>query len=196
MADDLSRTHASLLLRLADHRDGAAWSEFCRRYGALIAGFARRLGVQPSDQDDALQEVLAALAQAMPGFRYDPEKGRFRGYLKAATVHAVQRLRQKRHASRLGELPSAFDAADDDASNDDAFEAEWRQYHLREAMRTIAVEFNEADRAAFAAYAIEGKDARATAQSLGLSVDQVYQAKSRILKRLEALIAEQVAVEG
>jgi RNA polymerase sigma-70 factor, ECF subfamily len=67
---------------------------------------------------------------------------------------------------------------------------------LRQAMRLIAVEFNDADRKAFQRYAVEGREVRETATALGLSVDQVYQAKSRIMKRLSELIDEQVRDEG
>jgi RNA polymerase sigma-70 factor, ECF subfamily len=77
-----------------------------------------------------------------------------------------------------------------------SWEAEWRQYHLRLAMARIRAEFNAQDVAAFEAYAAASQAAGEVASKLGLSVDQVYQAKSRILRRLKALIAEQTADEG
>ena len=76
------------------------------------------------------------------------------------------------------------------------WEEEWRQYHLRFAMKRIDSEFNEADRAAFRLYAVDQKPALEAAQALGLTVDQVYQAKSRILARLSALVEAQVREEG
>ena len=79
---------------------------------------------------------------------------------------------------------------------DARWEAEWRQYHLRLAMTRIRAEFNAQDVAAFEAYAAGDRAAADVASSLGLSVDQVYQAKSRILRRLKAVIAEQTADEG
>ncbi len=62
-------------------------------------------------------------------------------------------------------------------------------------MKTIAAEFNENDRAAFDAYAVGGRDVGETAESLGMSVDQVYQAKSRILKRIGELVEQQLKEE-
>jgi DNA-directed RNA polymerase specialized sigma24 family protein len=67
---------------------------------------------------------------------------------------------------------------------------------LRQAMRGIAAEFNTADQQAFQRYAVEGRDVRETADALHLTVDQVYQAKSRIMKRLSELIDQQVQEEG
>jgi DNA-directed RNA polymerase specialized sigma24 family protein len=65
-------THQSLLVRLSDRQDQAAWREFCDRYEELVRGFARRQGVQGSEQDDVLQDVLWALTRVMPGFVYQP----------------------------------------------------------------------------------------------------------------------------
>lgn len=63
-------------------------------------------------------------------------------------------------------------------------------------MRIITVEFNAADRQAFQRYAVEGREVRDVAVELGLSVDQVYHAKSRIMRRLSELIETQVREEG
>jgi DNA-directed RNA polymerase specialized sigma24 family protein len=86
--------------------------------------------------------------------------------------------------------------AAEDADIDASWETEWRDYHLRRAMQAVEAEFNRADRAAFAAYALQGRDAKAVAAELGLSVDQVYQAKTRVLRRVSQLIERQVAEEG
>lgn len=188
-------THVSLLARLADGKDPAAWSEFSGRYGELIRGFCRRQGLQDADCQDVTQEVLVSLTKAMPGFTYDPAKGKFRSYLKTAVVRAIaRRTCQKSGVTGLGDIESLAPSAG--GSDESAWEAEWRQYHLRLAMKTIEAEFNEIDRAAFERYALRGMDAERTASLLGISVDQVYQVKSRITRRLAQLIDQQVAEEG
>ena len=63
-------------------------------------------------------------------------------------------------------------------------------------MRVIESEYNDADVAAFRQYGVAGRSANEVAGELGVSVDSVYQAKSRILKRLSAIIEQQVAEEG
>lgn len=190
-------THVTLLKRLADGQDHAAWSEFHERYGELIRSFARRRGLQAADCDDVLQEVLVSLNRSMPGFEYDPSRGKFRGYLKTVTLRAIFKRRAKAGgAIDLERIEEATRAAARDEQIEESWEAEWRQYHVRRAMQTIEAEFNEADRGAFQRYALEGGDVRETAQELGLSVDSVYQAKSRIVKRLARLIEQQVEEEG
>ncbi len=190
-------THVTLLKRLADGEDPAAWRDFYERYGELIRGFAVRQGLQAADCDDVVQETLMALTKSMPQFRYEPAKGKFRSYLKTVVLHTIfRRSRQKHGEVALEDVEAAVGKAADDTDTDARWEAEWRRYHVRTAMRTIEAEFNEQDRASFDAYAVAARDARETAESLGLSVDQVYQAKSRILRRLAQLVEEQVREEG
>jgi RNA polymerase sigma-70 factor (ECF subfamily) len=190
-------THATLLARLAKGVDPTVWREFLDRYGALIRGFARRQGLQPADCDDCLQDVLLSLTRAMPGFAYDPARGKFRSYLKTAALRAIfKRKLQGRGPVGLEHIEEATRAACTDDAVEETWEAQWRQYHMRLAMRTIEVEFNDTDRRAFERYAVGGGEAPAVASELGLSVEQVYQAKSRILRRLTELIELQVRDEG
>ena len=93
------RTRGSLLLRL--QADGAerelSWHEFYETYAPIISGFARRAGCAASDVDDIVHDVMAGFFKASERFNYDPEFGRFRGYLKTATVNALRnRFRKNR----------------------------------------------------------------------------------------------------
>lgn len=190
-------TSAKLLARVADGVDPTAWREFCDRYGDLIRSFARRRGVQDADCDDLLQDVLISLTKALPGFTYDPAKGKFRSYLKTVVIRSIfRKSRQKGAEVDLEGIEDLTRAASTDEEVDGYWEVEWRQHHVRLAMRTLSAEFNSADQAAFQAYVVEGEDAAAVAQRLGLSVAAVYQAKSRMVKRMSELIAGQVAEEG
>ncbi len=192
-----SATHVTLLGRIKNQNDAAAWREFNDRYGELIRGFARRRGLQPADCDDVAQDVLLSLSQAMGRFEYNPAKGKFRSYLKTVTLRGIFKRHQRDHGEvGLARIDEATRAATNDHAVEEAWEIEWRQYHLRQAMRSIEAECNKTDVRAFKQYAVEGRDARETAEELELSVDQVYQAKSRITRRLSELIEQQVAEEG
>ncbi len=188
-------THITLLRALGAEKPGDAWPEFVQRYGGLIRGVALRRGLSPTEADDILQDVLLALTDSMKRFEYDPARGSFRGYLKTITLRAVYaRFRQKRPVSTqtVVEEPGGDLAAEMDA----IWEDEWRQHHLRRAMDRIPSEFSEPDVAAFRAYAIEQRPVDEVAAALGRSVDQIYQAKSRVLRRVRELVAEQIEEEG
>lgn len=200
-------THITLLERLGGEAgpDQEAWHDFHARYGELIKGYARLRGVQPADCDDLLQDVMVSLSKAMPGFKYDPSKGTFRAYLKTCVVHAIaRRARQNRPATGLQDFERQADGALMEGGGgraqgqepDEAWEQQWRQHHTRLAMRTVESEFNATDLEAFHRYALMHHDAATVAADLKVSVESVYQAKSRILKRLSRLITEQVIEEG
>lgn len=196
--------------------DQEAWRAFHDRYGELIRGFARVRGVQAADCDDLVQEVMVSLARVMQrGFVYDPSKGTFRAYLKTTVIHAIaRRARQNRlvtgledyegrgtpvagasnggrSAGLLSEGPGGAEGG-----GDEAWEQQWRQHHTRLAMKTIESEFNATDLEAFQRYALMQHDAATVAHDLRISLDSVYQAKSRVLRRLSRLIAEQIGEEG
>ncbi len=58
-------TRESLIARLPNHADSAAWNEFVELYEPLIYGIGRRHGLQPADAGDLVQEVLASVASAI-----------------------------------------------------------------------------------------------------------------------------------
>lgn len=190
-------THASLLARLVGRQDEEAWRDFCARYSDLIRGFAQRRGVQGVDCDDVLQDVLVKLTRSMPSFRYDPAKGKFRSYLKTVVLRCIIDISfQKRGGQRVRDIEREIRSASQDEDAEAAWEIEWRRYHLRQAMRVVETEFNARDVAAFRAYGIDGQDVDGVAQVSSMTTDQVYKAKSRILKRLCGLVAQQIQEEG
>jgi DNA-directed RNA polymerase specialized sigma24 family protein len=107
-----------------------------------------------------------------------------------------KRFRQKKAEGRQVDIDQAVTRLASDPETEQVWDDEWRQHHLRVAMNTVRVEFNRNDVAAFESYVGEGAGAQETAEALGMSVDQVYQAKSRIMKRLAQLIEQQTLEEG
>lgn len=180
-------TRLTLLLRLRDRSDRLSWNEFHDRYGELLYWYARSRGASHADSEDAVQEVEMYLFKAMDGFEYDVSKGRFRNYLRSAVVHALGRRAAKHSRERAGLDPSVFDcvAADKEAGTDGQWEREWRLHRLRWALRSVADEFEEKTLQAFQLHALAGLSVEETADKLQLSRASVYQAKSRVLKRVK-----------
>jgi len=190
-------THASFLVELADG-DQAAWHKCYDRYGELVRAVSHKSGLQANDCDDVLQEVMEALAKRLPTFKYDPARGKFRDYLKEIARNVIRR---RNSCQNSGEIPledigGPSAAVPKEAEFEKLWEDQWRQYHLRLAMRIVEEELNDRDLEAFRQYAVEGVDVQTVAATLGMSGEQVYQAKSRILRRLREIIREQVEAEG
>jgi RNA polymerase sigma factor (sigma-70 family) len=73
-------TSASLLEKVRDVGDEAAWWRFYAFYAPLIVGFCLRRGCSHAMAQDVLQETMGILLRKMPSFTYDPNR-RFRSYL-------------------------------------------------------------------------------------------------------------------
>jgi RNA polymerase sigma-70 factor (ECF subfamily) len=100
---DTSPTSQSLLFRLRDSGDHQAWAQFHERYAPMIEGWCRHWF--PRETDDMVQEVFKLLTERLKSFEYQPEKGRFRGYLKTVTNNLMCDLnrRAQRRPAIVGE---------------------------------------------------------------------------------------------
>src|SRR6202011_2853180 len=79
MTDPAQRpTSPSLLLRVRDPADAAAWGTFVDTYGPLVYGHCRGTGLPHEDAEDVTQEVFARVSEAIRAFEYRPEVARFR----------------------------------------------------------------------------------------------------------------------
>ena len=76
---DETPTSGTLLMRLRELDDRAAWNEFVERYAPRIYGWCRHHRLQESDAADVTQEVLGKLVKVIRSFEYDPRRGSFRG---------------------------------------------------------------------------------------------------------------------
>src|SRR5882757_6413 len=79
--NDLLQTRVTLLNRLKDWGDHSSWQEFFDRYWKLIYGVARKAGLGEAEAQDVVQETLFSVAKHIPGFKYDPALGSFKGWL-------------------------------------------------------------------------------------------------------------------
>ena len=176
-------TRPSLLLRLRDSSDEEAWAMFVSAYAPLVYGYCRKCGLQDADASDVAQDVLAQVARTMQGFVYEKERGRFRDWLRTVTRNRVARLIGRKTPGLSGEASERL--AELQASNADA---EWSdEFHARTlavAVERIKPQFEAITWRAFERVWMEDIPALETASELGVSIESVYSAKSRILKRL------------
>ena len=102
---DAPITRASLLLRVRDAKDEAAWVQFVQIYTPLIYGYCRSRGLQESDAADVTQEVMRAVARAIARFEYDPQRGKFRNWLLTVVQSKLHNFlaQQQRQPALAGE---------------------------------------------------------------------------------------------
>lgn len=183
-------TRVSLLVRVRDPRDEAAWLEFVEVYAPLIHRSARRAGLQEADADDVTQEVLRTTVRTMPAFEYDPRRGRFRGWLRTLTMnqvrdHLSRGNRREQGSGDTGMHQWLKQQSDESESDEEFWEREYRERLFQWAAGRVKAQFREATWRAFEETTIAGRGAEEVAQELGLSVGAVYIAKSRVLAKLK-----------
>ena len=182
-------TRLSFLSRLRDRSTQIGWAEFDERYRDLLYCYARRRGVSHNEAEDIVQEVELYVFKAIGNFQYDRERGKFRSYLRTAVVHALARRAAKRARPEVAWSPELLATLPDtDEDLDDLWEREWQLNRLRNALRTISKDFELTTLEAFRLHVLANWSVEATAQHLGLSPAGVYQAKSRVLKRLRECV--------
>jgi RNA polymerase sigma-70 factor (ECF subfamily) len=188
MADPLP-TRASLLARLGDPQDRAAWRQFVELYASLVYGFARQRGLQDADAADLTQEVFLAVSRKAGRWHYDPQRGSFRGWLYGVTRNLLAKSQQRRRSQPVGSGGTDAQqrlAEQPNPGNDmeDAWEQEFQRQLFRLAADRVRDQFADTTWQAFWRTAVEGQSAADAAAELGLSVGAVYVARSRVLARL------------
>ncbi len=189
---EIPPTRVSLLLRLRDPRDAAAWREFVELYLPLVYGYARKQGLQDADAADLAQEVLAAVAAAVGRLEYSPERGSFRNWLFTVVRHKLidwQRGQGNRvQGSGDTATHQALEQCPVPQGEPAEWEEEWRRQVFRWACEQVRREVTEPTWQAFWRTAFEEQPGKQVAGDLGLTVAAVYHARSRVLARLKELV--------
>jgi RNA polymerase sigma-70 factor (ECF subfamily) len=190
MPDDRSSptTRVSLLVRLRDPADVEAWRTFVDVYAPLVYSYCRRKGLQEADASDVTQEVLTQVARCIPGFSYDPARGRFRDWLGTVARRRLIRFFEGRsHAARAGAV-RVDDLAAPEVDSD--WSEEFHARVLQVALEQTRPHFEAATWRAFELVWLEDRTPAAAAAELGVPIEAVYVAKSRALKALRAVVLE------
>lgn len=187
---DEPKTRPSLLLRLRDPRDAAAWSDFVEVYAPLVYRQARHAGFQDADAADVTQDVFRAVAGAISQLQYDARRGEFRGWLYRITQNKIRDAVAKRSVTGTGDtaihdLLHAQPATDAES----AWDQDFRERLLAWAYDQVRARCEPATWQAFWLTAVEGESGESVATKLGLSVGAVYVAKSRVLVRLKEVLS-------
>ena len=196
------QTTVSLLSRLRDPHDQAAWREFDHRYREFLVRFCRRQGVPLADAEDVVQRIFTSLTKALADFSYDPARGRFRDYLYRCARNGISAWRAR---PTRGEQPLDTSAAGHvapigagdgggDAQGERIWEEEWVSHHYRLAMETIRLSFEPRSVAVFDR-SIAGASVAELAAAFGISEQAVHKIRQRIRDRMEVLIARQIREE-
>jgi RNA polymerase sigma-70 factor (ECF subfamily) len=187
-------TRASLLIRVRDPADQAAWQEFEEIYRPVILRLARQKGMQEADADDVAQQVLLAVAKAVERREHDPKRAKFRTWLNRvaqnAILNALSRGKPDRGSGDTGLLAVLHQHESHDGPDSDLLRLEYRREVFRWAARQVRQEFQPDTWNAFWRTAVDGRDCEEVAKALGKNRGAVYAARSRVTRRIQEKVAE------
>jgi RNA polymerase sigma-70 factor (ECF subfamily) len=182
-------TSLTWLGRLIGAPTESDWKQLLDGYGPLLAGWLARSGVAAADRDDLIQEVLMVVVRRVSEFDHRGP-GAFRAWLRTILANHLKKYFRDR--------PESGPAIDLDAvaAADSVLGRQWDREHdehlAARTLRLVESDFAPATWAAFSRQVLDGQLPVAVAAELGLSVNAVLLAKSRVLKRLRSELGELV----
>lgn len=180
-------TLSTALLQGVQELDSGSWSRLVGVYAPIVYRWCRTSGVPDADAADVVQNVFASVARGIPGFQRQKQVGSFRSWLATITRNRVRdhfRRRAKQEVAvggtaawqQLQHQPDELESTICPDNIDDEVN--------RSVLNAVRDEFEEKTWNAFWLTAVEGQVAADVSSSLGISISSVYQAKSRVLRRL------------
>ena len=180
-------TSTTLLRDLANDSQHARWGEFVARYRPMMEAYMRERF--PSlDADDVIQETLIAVWTALPSYRYAPEeKGNFHNYLTGILRNKA--LRQLHKDQRQAEIAEEMRRSRGDMMADD--EQSWRETLVEIALQQLMNDesIQSRTRQVFLRVAVNGEKPEDVAAAFGIERNAVDQIKSRMMPRLQKIVA-------
>ena len=174
-------TSLSLLDRLQSGNETQSWNRFVRLYTPVIYRWVRSRGIPASDSSDLVQNVFRSIVRGLPRFQRQ-SAGSFGRWLRTITTNKCRDYLRERKRDRI-DLTSEIVVSDED--NVEAFtERDYQRSLARESLKLMQQEFEYTTWKAAWEHIVSGRSAQDIAAELNMSVNAVYVAKSRVLRRL------------
>ncbi len=190
MAMALPDTRISLLQRLHDRQDAAAWTEFCAIYERAIYRIAIKYGLQDADAREVSQDVLLAVSRRIKHFDIEGQ-GKFRSWLSTIARNTTIDLLRKNGRMTSGDsaLQRNLGALSPREPESSLFDLESRRAQFQWAAEQVRGTVSDATWNAFWLTAVFGESSDVVAKRLGMSVGAVYVARCRILAKIKKLVS-------
>lgn len=192
----LTQTTTQLLDSLRDPENGRLWTLFDQRYRPVLLDFARKRGLGEEEASDVAQETLAQFASDYANGRYDRSRGRLSSWIIGIASNRIADAGRDARRRKVRRGDSALDNLAGDGSADPSDDADWRESVRRvifeQALANLrsGSRFDERTIRAFELAALRGVPPAASAEACGMTVDEVYVAKNRVIKKLRELVAQ------
>ena len=191
--------------RLKDEEDQSSWLEFFNSYWKMIYNVSRKSGLSHEDAQDVVQDSILTVVRRIKKFKYDREKGSFKGWLKVITRSRIldHWRKQKRRPAEQNSGPQANNQEEIIESIPDSrgfeleriWDQEWQNNVHAIALDRVRQKVSAKQFQIFDCYVLKEWSVNDIKKKLGFSSGQIYMAKYRVGKllkhELEQLLKEE-----
>lgn len=185
------KTRETLLAKIKDRHDDASWEDFVYYYKKYIYNIIRKMNLPHHDAEEITQKVILKAWKKLPDFKYDPGKGRFRGWLCMVTGNEVKdHIRSRKKEMLISDMQAdGEEVSFDDLGNvaiptiEKIADHEWRSYVAKLAWTNIESQVEDKLRKCFLMMT-EGKTPKEVGKELGISESSTYVYKKRVQDKL------------
>ncbi len=195
-------TRRSLLSRLRNWDDRESWRDFYDTYGRLIYHTALKAGLSPEESQDVVQDTILVVARKMPGFKYDPAIGSFKGWLRQITRRRIDKqLRKRLPGAAASTAPRGLEESRRTATLDripdpagggfeQQWEADWEQSLRTAALERVKRQIKPKQFQIFDLHVLREWPVEEVASALNVSAVAVYVCKHRVGALLRKELAQ------
>jgi RNA polymerase sigma-70 factor, ECF subfamily len=188
-------THASLMVRLKNDSNNVDWHRFVQLYQPALIRWLSSKGLQDSDADDCVQQILLSVTRALDKFTDDGRPASFRRWLQTIArnelINSVrQRSRQPQSNRESHVWQELMNLTQNNPALDSSLQWEYERQVFIQAAAVVRKSIQESSWEAFWRTTILGQSAAHVANELGMNEGAVYMAKGRVLVRLKQVVFE------
>jgi RNA polymerase sigma-70 factor (ECF subfamily) len=185
----MQETSLSLLNRLANEGRDTDWQRMINIYRPFMF---QRISTYPllvDQAEDIVQEVLLVLIRELPTF-HRQRTGSFRTFLRGIVLNQLRYAMRRAQKTPMaaGQYQKLQQEIEQLADPNSQVTAEFDFQHdkavFARAAEVVRMEIKESNWRAFQKHAINGEEATVVANELGISVNVVLLAKSRVTRRI------------
>jgi len=161
--------------------DPTAWEKLVKLYAPLVFSWCEREGLTRSESEDVSQDVFVSISKDLK--KFNPKlRGSFRGWVRTITRRRVIDF-FRMHGKERAQVAEP-DAVPAPSNNSNPPNAELSVLY-QSAVDLIRSNFSERDYQAFHRVVAREQKPADVARELGMSLNSVYLARSRVLSRLK-----------
>lgn len=175
----MDKMQPSLLQRLRDLSDTGAWVDFDRTYRPMLTAYAHARGLSAADAEDVAQQCAQAVVEQIERYEH---LASFKAWLRSIAEHKVADVFRGRRREVQADSDMLSRHAGPPATR--ARSLSWTTADVRRCAEAVSREVAPTTFAAFVGYALERRPVREVAHELGMTPNQVYVAKHRIVARI------------